>query len=176
MDNIDYATTNLNISQAAIEQVRKFPNKALRPDHINWNGIRVQTYDWWGVPKSGTLRLEFIGSVGDVEQGVDIKLEGGGVIIASGEKIPVLRTWKDDRYEDVVEYSYTTETGRICIWNVYKTKLPNGEIREDKWSGNSGFWVELVGEHQRIYHCSHGDNAKPDFESLVFRVTLTPNE
>lgn len=79
----------------------------------------------------------------------------------------------DDRYEDIVEYPFASDTGRLCVWNVYTHQLPNGDWREGKWSGNAGLWVEYLSPQERIYHCSHGALERPDFDSLVFKVTVT---
>jgi hypothetical protein len=47
-----------------------------------------------------------------------------------------------------------------------------GQVVDEKWTGNSGMWVEEVSSNERIYHCSHGMAPKPDFDSLVFKVTI----
>lgn len=173
MEEIDYAITGLDISQAKVDQAKRHPDKSTRPDYIIWGGNRVQTYDWWDVPKSGTIEVEFISALNSIEQGVDIKIDQGGIWLASGEEISVLRTWKDDHYEEIVRYLFHSLSGRLCIWNVYKVRHPNGHAEEEKWTGNAGFLVEHRGEHERIYRCSPGDASPPNFEALVFRVSVS---
>src|SRR6266436_4813621 len=59
---------------------------------------------------------------------------------------------------------------------VYKVHFPNGRTRDEKWTGNAGFWTESIDNYQRIYHCSSGCDDPPNFESLVFRLTIVPLE
>lgn len=169
---VDYEHSGLNIKRAMLDHIRKFPEKSQRPAHIIWGGREIKVVDWIEVPTNGTVRFEFISGQDGIEQGFDAKLEGW-FELEQKEKIPVLRTWKDDRYEDVVEYPFFSRDNRMGIWNVYKEHLPNGQIREDKWSGNAGCWIEKITEYERIYHCSPGMLDPPDFESLVFKVTIT---
>ncbi len=171
---IDYSKSGLDVKQAMLDHCRRFPDKARRPDHIVWDGHEVRTVDWFAVPGQGTVRFEFISALESIEQGIDAKLDGW-FELAQKERIPVLRTWKDDRYENVVEYEYLSRDRRMGIWNVYREGLPNGQMREDHWSGNAGCWVEKVRENERIYHCSPGMLNPPDFEALIFRVTICPS-
>ena len=155
---IDYANTGLSIGAAMLDLAAKYPDKAVRPDHILWKGLPIRTADCFSVATKGFVKLEILSRIPGVDQ----------------EEIPLLRTWADDRYEDTVEYPYYSKVGRLCVWNVYKVHLPNGQIREEKWTGNSGFWVEMIDNNQRVYHCSNGNNSEPNFESLVFRLTVAP--
>ena len=171
---VDYANTGLSIRAAMLDLVAKYPDKAVRPDHILWKGLPIKTGDCFSVATKGFVKLEILSRSPGVDQGVDLKIEGGAICLKGGEEVPLLRTWADDRYEDTVEYPYYSTVGRLCVWNVYKVYFPNGQIREEKWSGNAGFWVEMIDNNQRVYHCSHGNNSEPDFESLVFRLTVAP--
>jgi hypothetical protein len=173
MDHVDYASTGLSIQQSMLDKIKRFPDKKSRPKYIIWNGLHVQTYDWWSVPKTGVVQIEFLDSTRDPEQGMDVSVENGGIRLASGEMIPVLRTWRDDRYEDIVEYEYVTGTGRLCVWNVYKVEYRAGGITEEKWTSNAGFWVENLSNISKVYHCSPGLIDKPNFSGLVFKVTVT---
>jgi hypothetical protein len=51
-------------------------------------------------------------------------------------------------------------------------RYPGGQVVEEKWTENAGMWVEQVTPYERVYHCSHGMANPPDFESLVFRVSI----
>ena len=99
----------------------------------------------------------------------------GWLQLEKGEQVSLLRTWRDDRYEDAVEYPFFTRDGQLWVWNVYKMRYPGGKVVEGKWTENAGFWVESVSDFERIYHCSHGMTTPPDFESLVFSVTIRPS-
>jgi hypothetical protein len=170
---IDYGATGLTICDAMKDLFKRFPNKAVRPDHILWNGLSVKVGDCFSAPKRGFVRIDFLSRKNDVEQGVDIKIEKGALRLSGGEEVSLLRTWADDRFEDSVEYPYHSKSGRLCVNNVYKLKFPHGHTREEKWTGNAGFWIEEIHD-QRVYHCSHGVADQPDFDSLVFRVTVVP--
>lgn len=170
---LDYAKSGLKINLAVLDQLRKFPDKARRPDYILWDGYQIKTYDWIDVPCAAIVRFEFISSREEIAQGFDAKLDGW-FELEQGERIPLLRTWKDNRYEDTVTYPFLSKDGKMGIWNIYKVNLPNGQIIEEKLGGNAGFWVEQVSSSERIYHCSPAMLNPPDFEALVFKVTIIP--
>jgi len=167
----DYGSTGMTIQQAMVDHAKKYPDKTQRPDCILWDGVSVKTSDAWTTPKKGIVRAEILSANTDVEQGFDIKVDGW-LELAKGERVPVLRTWKDERFEDTVEYPFFTRDQRLFVWNVYKMTYPSGRTVEERWTENAGFWVEQAGENERIYHCSHGMSSPPDFESLVFKVSV----
>jgi len=172
-DDKDYAASGLTIREALLDQVKRFPDKARRPERILWAGLAINTGDAFPVPREGIVRGEFLSSKGDAEQGFDLKLDGW-LRLEKGEKVSLLRTWNDSRYESMVEYPFHSEDRRLWVWNVYKRRLPDGRTVEEKWTENAGLWVERVSEAERIYHCSHGFLYPPDFESLVFKITIRP--
>jgi len=167
----DYADSGLTIQYAMLDHFKRFPDKRERPGYILWGGRQVKTGDSVDVPANGVVRGELLSSKGDVEQGFDLKLDGW-LRLAKGEKVSLLRTWNDPRYESFVEYPFHSRDGRLWVWNVYKRFFPNGRVVEEKWTENAGFWIEKVSETERIYHCSHGFVYPPDFESLVFKITI----
>jgi hypothetical protein len=169
----DYADSGLTIREALLDQVKRIPNNAERPQHIQWRGLPVTTGEAISVPTSGIVRGEFVSAKGVLEQGFDIKLNGW-LRLDNGDRVSLLRTWNDTRYEPVVEYPFQSKDGRLWVWNVYKRRLPDGRSIDEKWTENAGFWVEKVSETERIYHCSHGYLYPPDFESLVFKITINP--
>src|SRR5581483_7174074 len=102
----------------------------------------------------------------------DLEIDKGWIELAGGEHVPLLRTWKDERLPDIVEYPFHSRDGLLWVWNVYEMTYPSGEKVDEKWTENAGFWFEVVSESERIYHCSHGMATPPNFESLVFKVTI----
>lgn len=172
-DNIDYATTGMDIQSALVDRMSRYPDKNTRPDHILWGGLEVTTLQWLTVPKTGRITITLLDWKGDVEQAVDAKAEKGHLFLENGEKVELLRTWCDPRYEPVVSYPYTTKTGRLYVCNAFKRQWQNGRTVEDRWTGNAGFWVEKLSELDRIYHCSHGMTPRPDFTLLTFRATIS---
>lgn len=169
----DYADSGMTIQYAMNDHARRFPDRQTRPRFLLWNGLRIWTSDVWTVPERGIVRGEFISAKEGAEQGFDLKLDGW-VQLRDGEHVAVLRTWKDERLEDVVEYPFYSRDGLLWVWNVYKMIYRGGQIVEEKWTENAGFWVERLSESERIYHCSHGMATPPDFESLVFKVEIRP--
>ena len=169
----DYAGSGHNIQSAMQDWYKRSLGRADYPNYILWNGLKVKTGDWWSVPRSGRIRVEFVGWKNDVEQGVDVKIDKGSLAFADGTKIPLLRTWADPALNPVVEYPYNSRTGRLLVYNVFKREDPHGLV-DEKWTGNAGFWVEEVSEFDRIYHCSHGLAPEPDFDLLTFRVRVLP--
>ena len=168
----DYSETGLNIQAAMVDLARRFPDKAKRPDHLIWNGLKVRTSDRLPVPERGLVKATFLSAASNVRQGFDLKVEGW-LQLAGGERVPHLRTWMDERYEDTVSYPFYSRDGLIRFWNVYERRWPNGDVSEEKWAGNAGFWVERASDSRRIYHCSHGLVEVPDFELMVVELEVS---
>lgn len=166
----DYADSGLSIRAAFLDQGRRSPT-AKRLDHIFWAGLRVTTGDALPVPEDGIVRGEFLSSKGDIEQGFDMRVEGW-LTLRDGTRVKLLRTWNDPRHDPVVEYPFHSRDGKLWVWNVYKMRYPGGQVAEEKWTENAGMWVEGISDRERIYHCSHGAASPPDFESLVFKVSI----
>jgi len=173
-DFVDYAQSGMTIQAAMMDQYKRFPDKQSRPHFIRWNGLHVRTGDAIEVPRDGIVQAEFLHVKTDIEQGFDLKIDGW-LRLAEGEQVSLLRTWYDPRYEDTVEYPFSSRDGRLRVWNVYKLVFPRGQVREEHWTDNAGFWVDEVGPTERIYHCSPGPLPEPDFEALVFRVRVSPS-
>jgi hypothetical protein len=169
----DYSKSGLTIQYAMLDQYKRFPDKKDRPDFLLWGGFHVHTADGIPVPKTGHVRGEFLSWKGDVEQGFDIDIKGW-VELGDGKRVRRLRTWNDPRLPSTVAYPFHSKDGFIWVWNVYKMKYPGGQVVEERWTENAGMWVEEVSPTERIYHCSHGRASPPDFESLVFKITLLP--
>lgn len=169
----DYAESNLTIREAMLDHVKRCPDKDERPDYVLWAGRRIKTSDVLHVPRNGIVRAEFLSAKDDVEQGFDLKVDGW-FQLSNGERVSVVRTWKDERLPDVVEYPFFSRDGLMRAWNVYKMKYSGGQVVEEKWTENAGFWLEQMSEYERLYHCSHGMAKPPDFESLVFKVQIVP--
>jgi len=169
----DYSESDLTIQQAMVDHVKRYPDKGSRPPYISWGDTRVQTSDVIDVPSRGIVRAEFISAAPGVRQGFDMKVDGS-FQLAEGEQVPLLRTWREERFEDVVEYPFFSRDGRLYVWNIYEMTYPSGEKVMEKWTENAGFWVEVGSESERFYHCSHGMASPPNFKSLVFKVSVRP--
>lgn len=168
----DYASSGLTIRSALVDHFKRFPDRKRRPRHIIWDGKRIITSDLFAVPKKGIIQCEILSAKGNIEQGFDLKVDGG-IRLPSGQEVTRLRTWDDLALESFVEYPFESNNGELWVNNVYKMKYPGGQIVEEKWTENAGMWVEKVSQNQRIYHCSHGMATPPDFESLVFRIAIS---
>lgn len=171
-DTVDYSLSGLTIREAVLDRAKRFPRKADRPDSLLWSGLHIKTSDKFEVGSSGRVRVEFLSSTTTIEQGFDLSFPEGWLYLPGGEKVTLLRTWKDEVHEDVVEYSFTSNSGVMYVWNCYKMHYQGGQVVEEKWTENAGFWVEHASENERIYHCSHGMAMPPDFDCLVFKVSV----
>jgi hypothetical protein len=167
---IDYSKTGRTIQQAMIDSVSKSNVFTDQPPKLEWGNFFVQTSDIWNIKPEGRVVLEFLQSDPAFEHGVDLSLNGW-LQLESQTRIACLRTWRNERYEDRVEYLFHSEDGKLRLWNVYKMGQGEQEI-STKWTGNAGFWVETISPNERIYHCSHAKNDPPDFGSLIFKVSI----
>lgn len=168
----DYSESGLTIQLAMLDHVKQFPDKANRPESIRWGNLFVKTSDSMSVPNSGIVRIEFLKSSLAVRQGVDLKIDNGWISISENDRVSLLRTWHDEEFENVVEYPYFSVNGTIKTWNVYERIYSNSRIEAEKWTENAGFWVEQNENNVRIYHCSRGIVYPPDFESLLYKLTI----
>jgi hypothetical protein len=172
VEEIDYATSGLDIQYAMLDHFKRYQNKTLHSEYILWDGIKVKTGDWWVVPDRGRIKIELIEWQSGIEQAVDVKIEDGCLTLVDGTEVSLLRTWTDSRYDNIVEYPYFTRAGRLFVCNVFKRLWPSGRVTEENWTGNAGFWVDEISPLDRIYHCSHGAAPTPDFSLFIFRVTV----
>lgn len=171
--DIDYAESGMTLQQAMVALAKRYPDKKNRPNTVLWGSRRVQTSDAIRVPNMGIVRIEFLTSPQAFRQGVDLKVDGW-IELAGGEHVPLLRTWQDERFEDVVEYSFFAKDGILWTWNIYEMMYPGGKKVVEKWTENAGFCVDVIGENERVYHCSHGSTSPPDFDSFVYKLTIRP--
>lgn len=173
MGPIDYASSGLDIQSAMVDQIRRHPNRGDRPPFLLWSGVEVKTSDVIAVPKNGLVSAAIrVCDSGFGRQGFDLQPKDGFLELLGGEKVKLLRTWHDERYEDRVSYRYVSKVGLLAFWNVYLRPWPDGKVTEEKWTGNAGFWVEEMAPLRRVYHCSSGRLPTPDFESLVVEVSV----
>ncbi|MCP3996563.1 MAG: hypothetical protein GY722_16130 [bacterium] len=168
----DYGADGVDIQTAMISHVQAHPDRTSRPKHILWNGEAVRTSFDVTVPKEGRFRVEFLSEARQPPQGVDVKVENGEILLPRGEGVQTLRTWHDSRYEEVVEYPYTSKAGVLKVWNVYYRSWPDGRITEEKWTGNAGFIVEQEADGRWVFRCSNGPSESPDFSQIVFRISV----
>src|SRR5262245_10171317 len=168
----NYEESGLDIQHAMLDQAK---HSKVIPPTIMWGDKLVKTADVLIVPPTGIVRGEFIRSDDKIEQGFDLRIDGY-FLLPNAERVPLLRTWYDPQLHCVVEYPYESRDGRIHVWNIYKMTYPGGQVVEEKWTGNAGCWVEEQGPREKIYHCSHGSANPPDFESFVFKISVTKRE
>lgn len=176
MKHVDYATTGMSI-QAALKDLSartRAAKKELRlPVVIPWGSREIQVSDLLAVPRRGMLRIRLLSELEDPPFGVDVETAGAFHVRGAGD-VPLLRTWNSDPSREVA-YPFESRDGVLRTWPVYMIKRGREWLTE-KWTGNAGFWVEHVTLHDRIYHCSHGDDAPPNFERFVYRLTVSPRD
>ena len=172
-DNIDYLKSGFEIQQSMVDHFERFPDKSTRPEFIVWGNRKIKTSDCLSVNRNGKVRFEILHSHPAIRQGFDAKVDGW-FTLQGGERVPLLRTWKEEELEDTVEYPFFTKSGHMWVWNVYEMHYPSGLKVEERWTGNAGFWIETVSDCERIYHCSPGMAKEPKFDDFVFKLTLLP--
>lgn len=170
----DYGMDGIDIQAAMVREARSNPSSSGRPRHILWNGQEVWTSFELIVPEEGVIKIEFLSKPTCPAQGFDIKVEGGGVELADGSHLQILRAWHEEQYDESAEYRYRSGMRLMKVWNVYRRKWPDGRVTEEKWTGNSGFLLEEERGGAQIFRCSGGLAVSPEFNQLVFRLSVTP--
>ncbi|MGV3485054.1 MAG: hypothetical protein ACO1RT_11615 [Planctomycetaceae bacterium] len=171
MTTKDYKSTGYDIQAAMVDLATRYPDKARRPRFIQWGEHQVMTIYEWQVPITGKVSIEFVDASTGVRQGFDVKTNNGSILV-DGKYVDHLRTWYDPSLDNSVSYAYECSDGLLKFWNVYERTWPDGTTTEEKWTGNSGFYVEEISETERIFHCSHGAVTEPTFDCLVVRVRI----
>lgn len=123
------------------------------------------------VPKFGMVEYEIESGLGDNAVGFDLEPEKGLIVLADGSELRALRVWDDRRYEERGRYPFKSK-GPLRVWSVFRTPLPNGELREEKWAENAGLLVEPVGSDAVRLRMSPGFAEQPDFERLCVVVRV----
>lgn len=170
----DYEPSGLPIQRAMLDAVKTASQKNGGPPRIRWGVYEIQTSDCLIVPSKGRIRITFLSSRAGLRQGVDIKVNGH-IYLVDGSAVETLRTWRDPKYEDTVEYEFSSLDRMLRVWNVYEVRHESNKIEESKWTDNAGFWIEEGLNGSKIYHCSAGPCDPPDFEALVFELTVLQN-
>jgi hypothetical protein len=169
----DYGSGDITLREAFVEDSRLFPRSSPEDNFVLWQGTKIRTSMRLPVPVTGRVRASIVVSKGVVSNGFDLKADAGLLRSKEGRVFAAVRTWALPEYEDIVEYSYETQTGFLWFWNVYK--IQRGlDLVEEKWTENAGMWVREIGELGWEFHCSPGTEAKPDFETLVVTVEVLP--
>lgn len=168
----DYGDVGLDIQTAMVRRMRSLPRGAVRAPCIRWNGVDVWTSYDIQVPSRARVRIEFLSDCRPQLQGIDLRAENGAILLPDGTSVEVLRTWHSPQLADVVEYPFTSGTGRLRVWNVYRRIWPDGRETEEKWTGNAGFQVESEADFSWLLRCSDGPSVTPDFARLVVRITI----
>lgn len=168
-DHFDYFKSGMDIQHAMLDLAKRFPDAGTRPALL-WAGLSIQTSDKIRVPVRGRVSAEILSAINE-DQGFDLALRGGWFQLPGGEHVSVLRTWNDARFAATIDYPYWSPTCELRTWNVFRMRYKGGQVLEEKWTGNAGFWIDVEQANTRTYHCSHGSAQPPDFGGLVFRVT-----
>ena len=175
----DFGGTGLSVRRAFVDAheafARELPKPLTEPMSILWNGRDIITGDILEVPQTGRFRIDFVSCRPTALHGVDIEIPGGGIAILDGQISPTLRTWYGSWYEPElkwVEYPYHAPNGWLRLASVSERVRGNQKVAE-RWTGNAGMFVERLA-HQHVYHCSHADSSPPNFEDMVFALTLMP--
>jgi hypothetical protein len=172
LDQKEYGADGIDIETAMFRHMKAHSDPASRLKPILWNGKAIWRIFDVAVPKKGRLRLEFLSKPTEPSQGVDVRVEGGAVILQDGERVQTLRTWHEEKYEEVVEYPYDSKMGLLKVWNVCHWVWPSGEITEEARRGNAGILVEQEAEDRWLFRCNNGPSKPPDFDQLVFRLSI----
>jgi hypothetical protein len=174
LSDTDYRLTDLSIRRAFVEATEEYgrPRPATEPAAIRWGDRDIVVGDILQVPERGRFRLQLISKADEPRQGADVDVGPGKITLPRGQAVALLRTWFDEEYEDVVEYEYESPRGLMRTCNVYEMKLGHNLV-EDRWGDFAGMWIEELGPGDRIYHCSQGLSDPPNFNDLVYRLTVT---
>lgn len=167
----NYAETSMSIREAMVAEAKRLGPRASRPLAILWGGFNVQTVDCFEVPKAGVLRIEFVSSRRGMKQGIDTELDRGWIRLPKGEAVAHLRTWNGPGLPHFVEYPFEAPDMRIWVSNIYEQQRGAVYVTE-RWTGNAGMIVSVLDNGTRLYRCSCGDLAAPDFDSLVVRLSV----
>ena len=174
----DYGGAGLSVRRAFVEARDAFggqlSNPMTKPISILWNGRDIIIGDILDVPQRGRFHIDFVSCRPTTLHGVDIEIPGGGIVFKGGKISPTLRTWFGSWYEpelEWVEYPYHAPKGQLRVTTASERTHGDQKVVE-RWTGNAAMFVERLGAHKHVYHCSHADSSPPNFEDMVIALTL----
>jgi len=174
----DYSSTGLSLRRAFVEARnaygREHPTPLTEPFSILWDGRDIIAGDILRVPRTGRFRIDFVSCRPTALHGIDIDIPRGSIVFKGGEISPTLRAWYGSWYEpelEWVEYPYHAPEGWLRLTNVCERARGDKKVVE-RWTGNAGMFVQRHEAHHHVYHCSHADSSPPNFEDMVFALTL----
>jgi len=153
-----------------LDMYKSNPVATERPDHIIFDGHKVKTAQWIDVPEHFVIKLGFL-SEPDSDQGADISIKEGYLLLPNGSQVKTLRTWNDPQFEKFVEYKGYSKAKKLLVYNVYK-EIRNNRAFEEKWTNNAGMIVEQEDNGVYICKCSSSSFNPPNFESIIFQVAI----
>ena len=108
-------------------------------------------------------------------QGLALKAPPNGAIrLTDGRDVRLLHVWFDQGLPLCVTHEVDCKDGELRVWNIYRTRHPNGTVTEDAWTGNAGMTIVGSTENWRRYSCSPGtaDHFDPQLEVLIEWETI----
>lgn len=170
----DYASSGLTLQAAFLAAGKRGEFQRGGPASLLWKGDVVLNADHFSVPNCGWVTLTFLADkFGGVRQAVDVKAENGWIELEDGSRIETLRSWSDPALEETVTYRYSSGSGKLIVWNIYQMEYAGGQTVEERWTGNAGLTVRVLDDRRRRYGASPGFAKQPDFEGLMFEVSVS---
>lgn len=112
---------------------------------------------------NGIITVRFRCAAAD--NGVALKAASGKIFLSDGRHVPLLHIWNELHLPLNVTHVVSCPNKELRIWNIYRSKHPDGSVTEDAWTGNAGMIVEMINSAHRRYRCSNGTGAfDPSFE------------
>jgi hypothetical protein len=109
---------------------------------------------------------------GPVHQGIALKSPEGHLLLGDGSTARLLFVWNLPQLPVQVSYPVSCPAGELRVWNIYKDRAFENDLRADYWTGSASMKVTPMEGDQRLYQCGdgYGDFSLTD---LVFTIAWT---
>jgi hypothetical protein len=130
---------------------------------INYKGKKLQMIDYFDVGKKGKIRITFLNTNSEWEQGIYLKTDK--TLSYDNDKVKDIRFWEAYSPE-FIDVEFETKNGLLEVWNVWDT----GDGVVHAWHNGAAMIVEEI-EHGKLYHCNDG-HPDDNFDDLVFKIEI----
>jgi hypothetical protein len=135
---------------------------------VQWQGKPL--YGLYELEAPDALEIEFLSSISNPVQGLNLTTDGGVMEIAGVEADDML-LWCDTAPPKVPVKIKPGVDGKVIlkIWNVWRGKVGGHDVTQ-AWLGNAGMRIEQSG-NQISLRCSDGEGPV-SFDDLTARMTI----
>lgn len=171
---VDYGQTGLSIANSFLDYSKRMKRLGMRvetPPTLKFGEFVVATGDVWsGLPDGVSLAIRVDKEGSSFRQGISIS--SSHPVLSSGDRFNQREVifWPGSTDLEVL-LQVGTPGGDVRVTTVYEVGGENWS-RVERWTENSGFWVERLSPKLSRYHSNYFSVYPATFDDTVFEVEI----